>query len=161
MLGYTNIKIYNGGIKDWSKSGLPLDTINPLPQVESRFLGADQLFSMIQAADAKQCIEEDGLASLTILDFRNENFFDMENPPPRIQSQCQTIFLQLDDIRKPEIRKQIPLENKVVTITETGNRDDFAMRYLSKFGYSNIVGLQFGMRGWLKMRYPIETKSGQ
>jgi hypothetical protein len=37
---------------------------------------------------------------------------------------------------------------------ETGNRDIFAMKFMYKYGYTNIVGLNFGMRGWIKPGYP-------
>jgi len=44
----------------------------------------------------------------------------------------------------------------VVTLTETGNRDDIAIRYLSRFGYDNVKLVEFGMRGWIKNKLPIE-----
>jgi len=50
----------------------------------------------------------------------------------------------------------VPRAGLVVTITETGNRDSFLIRYLYKFGNVNTKGLQFGMRGWLKADYPVE-----
>lgn len=62
----------------------------------------------------------------------------------------------LDDLLSEEVRKMIPKVGEVITITETGNRDEYAIRYLSQFGYTNIKGLKFGMRGWLKQRYPTK-----
>lgn len=60
----------------------------------------------------------------------------------------------LDDLLDESTRKTIPRTGLVVIVTETGNRDEFAIRYLSQFGYDNIVGLKFGMRDWIKQRYP-------
>lgn len=153
-LGYRNIKIYNGGIKDWKKSGLPLTSINSLPDIEPTFISADRLLKWLTKASTAHCREKDGGAMITILDFRNENFIDAENPPLSIATDCPIQKLILDDLRRPEIREKIPLAAPVVTITETGNRDAFIQQYLSTYGYTNISGLQFGMRGWLKLRYP-------
>ncbi|MBL7225660.1 MAG: rhodanese-like domain-containing protein [Desulfobacteraceae bacterium] len=53
------------------------------------------------------------------------------------------------------MRNQIPNKGLVVLVCETGNRDWAALRYLYKWGYTNIVGLRFGMRGWIKSDYPV------
>jgi rhodanese-related sulfurtransferase len=152
-MGYTNIKIYNGGIKDWQKSGLQLDSITPLPDVAVTFISADQLRQKIDATAQNQCKESHGEPSITLLDFRNDLFLPSEKPPVSIATVCRTIQLQLDHLLKPEVRAMIPKNGMLVTITETGNRDNFVIRYLSKYGYDNISGLQFGMRSWLKQGY--------
>ncbi len=157
-MGYERIKIYNGGIKDWKKNGFALSAIQPLPEVTPQFWSADQLFARINLEDPRRCLAEDGRQALLILDFRNENSLSPDAPPPRIQTRCNTMQLQLDDLRHAVVRRRIPNRGTVVTVTETGNRDVFVMRYLSAFGYSNIKGLRYGMRGWLKQGYPIETQ---
>ena len=126
-----------------------------LPKMDIPYIHANQLLDLKRDADLNKCKDNNGTPLLTLLDFRNENFLSKDDPPPRIPSQCQTIFLQMDDIRDPSIRRQIPKQGQIVTITETGNRDSFAIRYLSTFGFNNIRVLKFGMRGWLKLRYPI------
>jgi rhodanese-related sulfurtransferase len=73
-----------------------------------------------------------------------------------IETNCNTIKCLLDDLSDPEVRSSIPKEGTVIIICETGNRDIIAMRYLHKFGYDNIFGLRFGMRGWIKLDYPVE-----
>lgn len=93
---------------------------------------------------------------LVILDLRTETQLKPRRPLPIIKVQCPIVFCLLDDLIKPEIRRQIPTDRLVVTVTETGNRDKFAMQYLSRFGYRNIKGLLFGMRGWIKQDYPVE-----
>ena len=50
-LGFTNIKIYNGGLKDWKKSGYKIDVIDPLPEYEGRFLTVDELLRKLKDAD--------------------------------------------------------------------------------------------------------------
>ncbi len=140
------------------KSGYPLASIHPLPETEHRFLSTDELLKLVQQADTKGCKNKDGSAILTILDFRNVDHLSRDNLPPLILSNCKTVFLKLDDIRRPDVRRQIPDSGTVVTVTETGNRDIFIQRYLSQFGFSNLQELQFGMRGWLKLRYPIQER---
>ena len=155
-LGYQNIKIYNGGIKDWKKSGLALEAARPLPEAGVQFIAADRLRQRLEASRENGCTTADGTARVTILDFRNENRLDPGHRPPRIRSDCPTRALLLDDLQDPGIRSSIPKHGWVVTISETGNRDAYAMRYLSQFGFTNIRGLQFGMRSWIKLGYPTE-----
>lgn len=104
--------------------------------------------------DNQNCLESNGQASLTLLDFRNSNLLKNTQLPPQIATKCPIQQYLLDDILKEQVRAKIPHTGMVVTITETGNRDEFVTRYLSKYGYTNIKALQFGMRGWLKKRYP-------
>jgi len=79
-------------------------------------------------------------------------------PIPYIKTSCSTVHCLLDNLQDPEVRSRIPRQGLVVIFSETGNRDWAAMRYLSKWGYTNIVGLQFGMRGWIKSGYPVEYR---
>jgi rhodanese-related sulfurtransferase len=157
-LGYTNIKIYNGGIKDWSDAGHHIESREPLPKYEGMFITTDELLSAIESADKNDCISLQNKVLLTILDLRTDNYLETDTPVPAIKTRCKTIKCLLDDLINPDFRKQIPHEGLVVTVTETGNRDTFAMRYLHQYGYKNIKGLNFGIRGWIKLNYPVETK---
>ncbi len=103
------------------------------------------------------CTNEAGIPNVTLLDLRTEHQLKDVRRPPIIQSDCPLIFCLLDDLQKAEVRKQIPKDGLVVTVTETGNRDKFAMQFLSKYGYKNVYGLLFGMRGWIKAGYQTET----
>ena len=108
----------------------------------------------IKQAEAGNCLDQNNKPLLTILDLRTEHFLNPEKSLSYVKSNCKTINSLFDDLANPDVRKQIPKEGLVVTITETGNRDKFAMQFLSKFGYTNVMGLQFGMRGWIKLNYP-------
>ncbi|WP_243438196.1 rhodanese-like domain-containing protein [Fundidesulfovibrio soli] len=153
--GYTNIKIYNGGIKDWKKAGLPVASIEPLPEYSGAMVTGEEVYAIMQRSE--NCTDENGNPLLTILDFRIENSLEeADGGLKRIKTRCPVITCLLDEVRLPEQRARIPKEGLVVTITETGNRDDVAMRYLSLFGYTNVKGLEFGMRGWIKSKLPIE-----
>ncbi len=157
-MGFRNIKIYNGGLKDWIKAGNKTVSIDALPEYNGKFINADELLKEIQAAEKANCMDADGQNLLTILDLRTEHFLPTEHPIPDIHTACPTLHSLLDDLIQPDARARIPRIGRVVTISETGNRDIFAMRYLSKFGYTNIVGLEFGMRGWIKLNHPIQIR---
>ncbi len=128
--------------------------IEPLPATESQFIAADVLLQKIRQAEPGDCRDTQGRPLLTLLDLRTEHFLDLDKPLHYIKSNCNTIHHLFDELTDAEVRNHIPTKGLLVTITETGNRDDFAIRYLSKFGYTNVVGLQFGMRGWIKLDYP-------
>jgi rhodanese-related sulfurtransferase len=157
-LGYTHIKIYNGGIKDWVDAGHKIESTKPLPKYEGMFITEDELLRAIASADKNDCKDLQNQPLLTILDLRTDNYLEADQPVPDIRTRCKTIKCLLDDLINPDFRKQLPREGLVVTLTETGNRDIFAMRYLYQYGYKNIKGLDFGIRGWIKLNYPVETK---
>ena len=158
-LGFTNIKIYNGGIKDWIKSGNPIVSMDPLPEATTSFIGIKELLGMIISADKKNCVDDDGHPILTLVDLRTS-----QNPSAKggdrykIKTKCQTITALLDDfVDNDRLIQSLPKKGVVVSVTETGNRDAFLIRYLSKFDRTNILGLKYGMRSWLKADYPVET----
>ena len=157
-MGYRNIKIYNGGIKDWKKSNYRLEVIEPLPKYEFQFITSEDLLTTIKQAEAENCRDQNDKPFLTILDLRTEHFLNPDKPLSYIESNCATINSLFDELANSEVRGQIPKEGLVVTITETGNRDKFAMQFLFKHGYTNVMGLQFGMRGWIKQNYPQTTR---
>jgi rhodanese-related sulfurtransferase len=159
-LGYRNIKIYNGGIKDWEKSGHSLESIQRLPDYKYSFIGVEELFQRLSAPSA--CKDADGKPALTILDLRTEyhlatDELEAGQPLVLLATDCPVIYCLLDELQRPEVRELIPRQGTVVVITETGNRDQFVMQYLSAYGFSNIRGLEFGMRSWIKAGYPTQT----
>ncbi len=161
--GFTNIKIYNGGIKDWKKSGLPIQTIDALPKIEHVMITGEELLALLQSAKGNECRDPSNQPLVTLLDLRTENHLPPEaGTSPmitHIKTSCPKVICLLDQLQLPEVRDKIPKAGLVVTITETGNRDQFAIQYLSKYGYNNLKGLIFGIRGWIKENYPIETSS--
>ncbi len=155
--GYTHIEIYNGGIKDWTNAGHKIESVAPLPKYKGKFISCEELLNIMDIADKNGCQDDRHRPVLTILDLRTENYLKTDPSVPAIKTGCKTITCLLDDLIRPDIRKQIPHDSPVVIVTETGNRDIYAMQYLSQFGYRNIRGLDFGMRGWIKLNYPVET----
>lgn len=146
--------IYNGGIKDWGKSGFAIETIESLPDIEYSVFTTVELHKMLQDHDIRACRDKDSNPLLTILDFRTANHLNPAAFPLQIKTTCPSEKFMLDDILLAETRDSIPRLHQTITITETGNRDEFIIRYLSKYGFTNITSLKYGMRGWLKQRYP-------
>jgi rhodanese-related sulfurtransferase len=157
--GYTNVKIYNGGLKDWTRAGNPVETRRALPDYAGAFITANELMAAVEMSSDKACRDAGNQPLLTILDLRTENFLETGPSFVSIKTVCQTITCLLDDLARDEIRRRIPRQGLVVTVTETGNRDKFVMKYLYRYGYTNIKGLEFGMRGWIKSNYPVERKN--
>ena len=120
------------------------------------FIETNALYALLQELEAAECAAKKGQPGLVILDFRNEVTDSSEEPLQDIATKCPILHFQLDDILNPEVRAAIPKNGRVITITETGNRDEFIIRYLSQHGYTNIEGLRFGMRGWRKARHPTK-----
>lgn len=145
------------------KSGLPIKTVEPLPDVKARFISVEDLLSALQSAEGQGCGDDGDQAQVTLLDMRTEHHLREHALVPStisdIKTSCPIVSCLLDELQDPRIRRQIPQSGLVVTVTETGNRDAFAIQYLSKFGYANLKILRFGMRGWIKKGYPVETRS--
>ncbi len=155
--GFTNIKIYNGGIKDWVKADNAVVSSDPLPEYNVEFIAVDELYGKIKEAEKGNCIDDSGNPLLTLIDFRVTSITSPKLGADfyRIKSSCRTITSVLDDfIDNKLLIGSIPAKGLVVSISETGNRDVFLIRYLSKFGLSNLKGLKYGMRNWLKADYP-------
>lgn len=160
--GYRNITIYNGGLKDWTKAGHNVDSVDPLPKLKVHFVNADELQTILQEADQQNCKDRKNNPLVTLIDFRISPTLQakMRADTYQIQTTCNTIKAQLDDfIDNIELIESLPDMGQIISISETGNRDRFLVQYLSQFGKTNIRALKYGMRSWLKMGCPIEMNS--
>ena len=152
-MGYENIKIYGGGLEDWVKSGHKVKAFEPLPEYEVQFITAEQLLQDLQKAESGGCRDWRGNPKITILDLRTANFLEAKFPIFKIKTGCLTIKMLFDQLADAKYRKNIPKKGRVVTVTETGDRDADAIRYLFKHGYSNVVGLKSGIQDWIRLDF--------
>lgn len=133
--------------------------------MDLRLITAEELLALLQTAKDNGCRDPSNQPLVTLLDLRTENHLTPESGRAtsitHIRTSCPRVLCLLDQLQRPEVRDKIPKTGLVVTVTETGNRDQFAIQYLSKYGYDNLKGLMFGMRGWIKENFPIETSSQQ
>ena len=58
-MGFKNIKIYNGGLKDWMKSNQPIEVLEPIPEYEGRFINSDELLEKLREGEACDCEDKD------------------------------------------------------------------------------------------------------
>lgn len=154
-MGFTNVAIYNGGLKDWQRSGLPVENRSPLPEVTPSYISAKDLWQQLSAAGVRGCRDDSGNPIVTLLDYRTEAVLTPASVKAFIPSACPVLRFLLDDLTDPEKRRQIPSQGLVVAISETGNRDWALIGYMAEFGHSNLVGLEYGMRGWIKADLPV------
>ncbi len=157
--GFTNIRLYNGGMKDWKSSGLPVSSIAPLPEYRGPDINVEDLMKKLKEAEGNNCTEGDGASSITLLDFRASGVLKKQTRGDRygIKTACKTLTFYLDDLLdNKSLLAEIPKTGQVVSISETGNRDMYLQRYLFSFGFTNIFSLQYGMRAWIKAGYPTK-----
>jgi rhodanese-related sulfurtransferase len=113
----------------------------------------------IAAAEKSGCVYSNGAPLLTIIDFRAAVLLKDKIGGDRyhVRTTCSEIIAQLDDfIDNASLIDRIPRKGFVVCISETGKRDQYLQRYLHILGFTNVVSLENGMRGWLKAGYPTE-----
>lgn len=144
---------------DWKRNGLPLESITPLPDYNGPLISPKELLETITEAEKNNCRNAQGELLLTLIDFRSS--ISQKNRIGgdrfRIKTTCPEITAQLDDfVDNEELFSRIPKQGTVVCVSETGKRDSYLQRYLYPFGFSNIISLENGMRGWLKADYPKE-----
>jgi len=141
------------------KSGNEVTSVTPLPDIKVHFIDVDELRDLLVKADKQHCKDADGEPLLTILDFRMSRVLQKKMSADKYQilSRCRTINAQLDDFIDNEMLiNSLPDTGQIISVSETGNRDRFLIQFLSQFNKTNIRGLKYGMRNWLKAGYPAE-----
>lgn len=121
--------------------------------------------STLRKVVATGCRAANGRPSLVLLDLRNEPVLSETQAPEEseerterllaIDTPCPTVSRLFDDFLDETARREVPKDTRVVTITETGNRDDQIQAFFFKYGYENLEALRFGMRGWIKELHPV------
>lgn len=157
-LGYENIKMYRGGLEEWKKAGHNLEAASPLPEYEAQFISAEELLKDLRKADSKGCVDWRNNPLITILDLRTENFLELKFPIFHIKTKCQTIKMLFDQLSEGNHRNKIPTKGQVVTVTERGDKDADAIRYLYTQGYTNVVGLSSGIQGWIQLDHSLKFR---
>ncbi len=146
-------------MKDWIKAGNEITAAAPLPAINVNFVDVDELQKLLAAADRQNCKDADNKPLLTILDFRMSRALQkkMSADKYQIQTRCSTINAQLDDfINNEALINSLPDSGQIIAVSETGNRDRFLIQFLSQYNTTNIRGLKYGMRNWLKAGYSVE-----
>jgi hydroxyacylglutathione hydrolase len=126
-IGYDNIDGYLAdGIESWFNSGYPLESSG-----------------LLSAAKLKERLDSE--EKMVLLDVRSKEEFE-----ERRMKNVRNIYAG----HLEERVKEIPKENPIVTICQTGNRASLAASILLKNGYDNVYNLLGGMSSWSESKYP-------
>lgn len=138
-MGYPNVFVYDEGFPEWSKRGYPFETLDILMKVD---------VPLVSAAEVKKMIDG-GSRNYIILDIRDEK--DIKS----MGSIRGSFNIVLEDLMASY--NKIPRGKKIVIIDHAGKQTQITGRYLLKQGYTDLVGMEGGMKGgWIKAGYPVE-----
>jgi rhodanese-related sulfurtransferase len=156
LLGYTDVRNLNGGLNAWKKAELPVVTgsMPEAPAAISAPIIADQaLFEtlngfFVNLPESFYNIKADGLAEkLTesnpphLIDLRTQAEIDKDGYiAGAVNIPLQELFTSLD---------KLPGQDEpIVVYCAGGQRSAIALEGLSFLGYTNVINLGGGIRGW-------------
>jgi rhodanese-related sulfurtransferase len=155
--GFNNIKIYNGGINDWMKSGLPLNSIKKIPDNPVNYIEPEDLHKLIMESDATNCLDKQGNPIFSFIDIRDTSLDHVHKADKlTIKTKCKIHSFIIDDIMVAE--KKILPEGKWIVFCETGGRGHFLSRYIYESGKKDILILKSGFLNWEKKEFPTDKK---
>lgn len=136
-MGYTNVLVYNEGLPEWVKRGLPAQMKKVYPSVEIPAMAAVELKKLLDAR-----------APLFLLDIR-----DPEDVVAGRIPGSKNVELEELDRRLSEV----PKGRKIVLIDLHGKQTQQAGRFLRWKGYEDVARLDGGfVSGWLRAGLPFE-----
>lgn len=95
----------------------------------------------------------DGGESLTIVDVREESEYGRDHLPGAIHIGKGVI--------ERDIEKQFPdSSTELILYCGGGFRSALAADALMRMGYTNVISMDGGMRGWREAGYPVEAGGG-
>jgi len=147
-MGFKNIKIYNGGIKDWKIRGLPLDSTEKIPDYPVNYIMPDELSKLITEADKTNCLDSEKKPILSFIDIRDyhlDKFLIADKHT--IKTTCKTHKFIIDDIRSAEKRAILP-DGKWIIFCETGGRGHYLSKFMYRLGKKDIYILKGGILNW-------------
>lgn len=133
-LGYTNIMIYNEGIPEWAKRGLPMETHVQYPDYKPERLAPKALQAQ--------------LASVTVLDIRGPGHIKELGRIKEAQ------IIEMDDLR--DKYAALPKGKKVVVLDHAAKQVNIAAKFLKMKGYDPVAVLDGGMLAWIREGLPVE-----
>jgi len=128
-LGYTNVKVYPGGLPDWIRRRYPVVRTVDYPKVKIPKMYPEKVYKQ--------------LGNLVILDIGG----------PELQKigtfkQGHVFHIPLDDLE--DKYEALPKDKKIVIVDVMGKQEDIAGRFLTMKGYTNLAEMAGGGRAWFK-----------
>ncbi|HKS08108.1 MAG TPA: rhodanese-like domain-containing protein [Pyrinomonadaceae bacterium] len=131
-VGIENVKGYlEGGIENWRRAGLPIDSI---PQVS-----VNELKEKLAAGD-----------DLQVVDVRRPAEFGNGHVPRALNAPLSNL---------DRVAEQLPFEKDKPTavICAGGYRSSAAASLLEQLGFTNLLNVSGGTGAWINAGYPVET----
>jgi hydroxyacylglutathione hydrolase len=131
-VGIENVKGYlDGGVENWRRAGLPVDSI---PQ-----LSVNELKEKLATT-----------ADLQVVDVRRPAEYGNGHVPRALNAPLATLG---------RVAAQLPFEKNKPTavICAGGYRSSAAASLLEKFGFTKLLNVSGGTGAWINAGYPVET----
>ncbi len=133
--GFPNAVVYDEGMPAWKEAKLPVEG-NPLPQVDLVKIAPAALNTALQSK------------SMVVVDIRPRDEFLVF----RIKG---SINIELDQL-EARLKDEVKPTQAICLADYTGHQQKVAVRLLAKLGYTNVKGLDEGLRGWQSANLPVE-----
>ncbi|MFH1215282.1 MAG: rhodanese-like domain-containing protein [Pseudomonadota bacterium] len=132
-LGYTNVLVYNEGLPEWAKRGLPMDKKVEYPKVDlPRLTPAD-----VQAQ----------ATTSVLLDIRGDEVKDLG----KISG---AVSIPLDDMS--ERYTTLPKDKKIIIVDHAGKQVGICGKFLHLNGYTDLAVMDGGVLAWKRAGLPVE-----
>jgi rhodanese-related sulfurtransferase len=128
-LGYTNVKVYPGGLLDWIRRRYPVIRTVNYPKADIPEVFPEQVYK--------------NPAKVVILDIGGEPLRQIGE-----FKQGNVVHIPLDDLE--EKYPVLPKDKKIVIVDVKGKQEDIAGRFLTLKGYRNLAKMAGGGRAWFK-----------
>jgi len=129
QLGYTNVKVYPGGLLDWIRRRYPVIRTVNYPKVDVPEVFPEQVYRNI---DQVVLLDIGGEELRQIGEFRQGN----------------VVHIPLDELE--EKYTLLPKDKEIVIVDVKGKQEDIAGRFLILKGYRNLAKMAGGGRAWFK-----------
>lgn len=134
--GFPHAVVYDEGMPAWKQASLAVAG-NPLPQVELATITPTALKDALKTK------------SVTVVDVRPRDEFLVF----RITG---SVNIALDDL-ETKLKDAVKSTSSAIVIADyTGHQQLVTTRLLARMGYTNVKGLEGGLRGWQGANMPVE-----
>ncbi len=130
QLGYTNVKIYNGGLPDWIRRRFPVIRTVEYPKINILKIYPEQVYKKIN--------------DVVILDIGGEALHRIGT-----FQQGDVAHIPIDDL--DEKYSVLPKDKKIIIVDVMGKQEEIAGRFLTMKGFKNLAVMAGGGRAWFNM----------
>lgn len=134
--GFPHAVVYDEGMPAWKGANLPVAG-NPLPQVELATITPQALRDALKTK------------SVQVVDVRPRDEF-------LVFRLAGSTNIELDDLES-RLKNEVKSTSSAIVIADyTGHQQLVTVRLLARMGYTNVKGLEGGLRGWQGANLPVD-----